>query len=141
MTTPETRTSILVIDDDCSLREALTVVLEDDFCVVTAATGTEGLARLAQEPIPLVLLDLDLPGMHGIEVLQHIKAQAPDTVVVILSAMEDVATVGAAMHGGATDFLPKPCDSALLCARLHTALAHSRQLQPVQRGLIPTSVS
>ena len=130
MTTTDTRASILVIDDDDSLREALTVLLEDDFRVATAATGAEGLARLAQEPIPLVLLDLHLPGMHGLEVLRHIKAQAPSTAVVVLSAVQDVATVVKAMQGGATDFLPKPYDSDLLCTRLHTALAHYRHRQP-----------
>jgi DNA-binding NtrC family response regulator len=98
--------------------------------VVTAATGAEGLARLAEEIIPLVLLDLCLPGMPGLEVLHHITTQAPGTAVVILSAVQDLATIEAALHGGAVDFLPKPCDGTLLCARLHRALIHAPSRRP-----------
>lgn len=127
MTATDTRTPVLVIDDDPSLREALTVLLEDDFRVATVATGAEGLALLAQEVIPLVLLDLRLPGMPGLEVLQHIKAQAPNTAVMILSALQDVTTVVDAMQYGATDFLPKPYDNDDLRNRLHLALTTASQ--------------
>ena len=124
MTTADTRMSVLVIDDDESLREALALLLEDEFRVVTAATGPAGLAILAQESIPLVLLDLGLPGMHGLEVLHYIKAHTPTTAVVILSAAHDATTIAYALQSGATYFLPKPYDADLLCARLHMALAH-----------------
>ena len=87
MPTTDPRAPLLIIDDDDSLREALTVLLEEDFRVTTAATGAEGLALLVQQPTtPLVLLDLRLPGMHGLETIKHIKALNPYTTVMILSA-------------------------------------------------------
>ena len=119
----DTRPSVLVIDDDTSFCEALSILLSDDFHVITATTGAEGLALLSHVPIALVLLDIGLPDMHGLEVLQHLKRQAPATAVVIVSAVRDSAVIDAALQGGALDFLSKPCDDTLLCSRIHRALA------------------
>ena len=119
----DTRPSVLVIDDDTSFCEALSILLSDDFHVITATTGAEGLALLSHVPIALVLLDIGLPDMHGLEVLQHLKRQAPATAVVIVSAVLDSAVIDAALQGGALDFLSKPCDDTLLCSRIHRALA------------------
>jgi len=118
---------VLVIDDDEGLCTALTVALEDEFTVEIASSGTEGLARLQEEPIPLVLLDIRMPGMPGLEVLRRIHALDPTIAVVMHTVRHEVAVVVRAMQDGAVDFLPKPCDVDVLCARLHQALRRAQR--------------
>lgn len=117
------RPHVLIIDDDASLREALTVVLEEEFAVYTATTGEEGLALLQRLPIPVVILDLGLPGMPGLEVLTHIKALDPQIEVLILTATHEGAVVVHAMQAGASDYLTKPFDGEALQTRVRTAFA------------------
>ncbi len=124
------RPHVLIIDDDASLREALTVVLEEEFAVHTAATGEEGLALLQRLPIPVVILDLGLPGLPGLEVLTHIKARAPQSEVLILTATYEAAVVVRAMQAGASDYLTKPCDIEALQTRVRTAFAQYCARQP-----------
>lgn len=125
---------VLVIDDDEGVRVALTVALEDEFQVYTAATGAEGLALLHKDLIPVVLLDIRLPGMDGLEVLRQIKTLDPHIAVLMLTAWPEVPVVVAAMQGGAVDFLPKPWDVAVLRTRLCQAFAYVRQQRPAPLG-------
>jgi|RhiMetdeSRZDD1v2_1073273.scaffolds.fasta_scaffold10580_12 DNA-binding NtrC family response regulator len=124
------RPHVLIIDDDAGLREALTVVLEEEFAVHTAATGEEGLALLQRLPIPVVILDLGLPGMPGLEVLSHIKALDPQSEILILTATHAGAVVVRAMQAGASDYLTKPFDVEALQTRVRTAFAQYRARQP-----------
>jgi DNA-binding NtrC family response regulator len=117
----------LVIDDDASLREVLAFALEDLFEVCTAATGAEGLTRLQNDPIPLVLLDLHLPDLDGVEVLQRITALDPHIAVVILTGDPDSPLVTQAMQQGAVDLLIKPWDIDTLRSQLWEILAHAQQ--------------
>ena len=121
---------VLVIDDDPGLREALTTALEREWEVRTAATGDEGLAYLAQETIPVVLLDICLLEMDGLEVLRRLKAHARETEVLMLTAIHEVATVVQAMQQGAADFVTTPVDIETLRVRLHIALARYQRRQP-----------
>jgi DNA-binding NtrC family response regulator len=116
-----------VIDDDEGLCTALTVALEDEFAVEVAPSGSEGLARLQEEPIPLVLLDMRMPGMPGLEVLRRIHALDPAIAVVMHTVRHDIPVVVRAMQDGAVDFLPKPCDVDVLRARLHQALRRAQR--------------
>ncbi len=74
MTETEIRPSILIVDDDRSLLESYTVLLEDEFLVHTVETGEEALRLLQRENINVILLDIRLPGMDGMEVLRRAKA-------------------------------------------------------------------
>jgi DNA-binding NtrC family response regulator len=129
------RSQVLVIDDDHSLWEALTVLLDDEWRVLTAATGAEGLALLQQEAIPVVLLDIRLPEMDGLTVLQRIKTCHSATEVLMLTVSHEVPAVVRAMQWGAADFLTKPFDGEVLRARLRVALAQYRGRQPAQLPL------
>ena len=113
---------VLIIDDDCSLLEAYTELLAEDFCVVTATTGEEGLARLQCEDVDVVLLDVGLPGMDGLEVLRQIKARHAHVEVLMHTASNAPHLVRVARQCGAADYLVKPVENADLLSRLHQAV-------------------
>lgn len=102
---------LLIIEDDATTRAFVGNVLRSDFDIVReAADGAAGLA-LAEEDAPeLVLLDLALSGMDGLEVCRRMRESASlkDTPIVVLTASADEATVAAAFSAGATDYLVKP---------------------------------
>ena len=90
MVETEVLPSILIIDDDTSLLESYTVLLEDEFQVCTAETGETGLDVLQHQDIHLVLLDVRLPGIDGIEVLRRIKALDENVDVIMITAVKNV---------------------------------------------------
>lgn len=104
--------TILVADDETDLREALKAMLEAaNYKVVEAADGEEALALYKKTSPDAVILDLNMPKMHGLEVLKHIRAEANGATIpiTILTAQDDIATVSAAtvIGGFHTDYLPK----------------------------------
>ena len=111
---------ILVVDDEKSIRDSLKVILEyEKYGVVLAASGQEALSVLDGDGIDLVLLDIKMPGMDGLEVLQEMKRRDPQTVVVIISGHGTISTAVEATKLGAYDFLEKPLarDRLLLTIR------------------------
>ncbi|MES9958406.1 MAG: HD domain-containing phosphohydrolase [Sedimenticola sp.] len=101
--------TILVVDDDPVLRESVAAYLEDsDFSVITATNGREGLDTLEQQSPDLVLLDLRMPVMDGIEALPLMVKQKPDTPVIIVSGMGTLDDAIEALRLGAWDFITKP---------------------------------
>lgn len=101
---------ILIIDDELAPREALRMVLKDRYLVSTAAGAHEALDIMAQNPADLVVLDIMMPGMNGIEALQEIKNRHPDTEVILLTAYATLDTAQSAIRLGAFDYLTKPFD-------------------------------
>ena len=100
---------ILVIDDEPGIRAVLKDILEDEkYRVFTAEDGYEGLSILKQEAVDLVLLDVWLPNMGGIDVLKQIKDIYPETEVVIISGHANIDIAVKAVKLGAYDFLEKP---------------------------------
>ncbi len=100
---------VLVIDDETGIREGSTRILSRMGCTVSgAANGEEGLNVLAQKRIHIVLLDLKMPGMDGMEVLRRIQADQPDILVIVITGFATVETAIEAMKQGAYDFIPKP---------------------------------
>ena len=99
---------ILVIDDEAGPRESLRMILKDRHQVRTAQSGPEGLAMIRQQKPDLVFLDIRMPGMDGVEVMQRIKAFDPDIEVAIITAYAAVETAQAAVRQGALDYLSKP---------------------------------
>ncbi|MDX1393776.1 MAG: sigma-54 dependent transcriptional regulator [Gemmatimonadota bacterium] len=103
--------SLLLVDDDARILTSLSQALVDDGTDVrTAASAEEALGRLGARPADVVLSDLKMPGMDGIELLKLVRERAPSTDVVIMTAHEDLPTVARAMREGAMDFLVKPLD-------------------------------
>jgi DNA-binding NtrC family response regulator len=119
--------SILIIDDERDMLQLLKRSLEPDMkCrIQTAQSGKEGLQFLAQESFDLVLADIKMPEMNGLELLELIKRDSPDLTVVMMTAFGGVETAVEAMRNGAYDFITKPFDHDTLVVRLEKALERS----------------
>jgi len=116
------KSRILMIEDDLELAEILTEYLEQfDFEIITEDDPFKALSILKLEPFNLVILDLTLPGMDGLEVCEEIRKRQ-DIPIIISSARSDVADKVHALELGADDYLPKPYDPRELEARIHSVL-------------------
>ncbi len=104
------RLKILVIDDDQSMREILETILKDKYIVLTASTGGAGIRILEQENINIVMLDLRLPDIDGLDVLKNIKDKYPEVEVMVISAVKDIDVVVRAMKLGAYNYITKEFD-------------------------------
>ncbi len=100
--------TVFVVDDEQTIREGITMALERNHRVEAFATAEAALQFMGQEKPDLVLLDIGLPGMNGIEALAEIKRMYPEVMVIMITAFEDVKTVIAAMKSGAYDYVVKP---------------------------------
>ena len=124
------RARVLVIDDEKNIRRTLGMVLgAEGFEVSEAGSAEEGLAALAKQPVDLVLLDLNLPGLDGLAALKEIKRADPDRVVIMISGQGSVATAVEATRAGAFDFLEKP----LTKERVLLAVRNGLELRTVGR--------
>ena len=105
------KTSILIVDDELVLRESLAAWLErDGHLVETAASGEEGLERMMKKRFDIMLVDIKMEGMSGLEVLRKVKDSDPDVAVVMITAFGSISTAIEAMKDGAQDYLLKPFD-------------------------------
>jgi len=101
--------TVLVVDDDCHVLEMLLILLtEQGFQIVTAHNATEALARLDDRDVEVVLTDIKMPGMDGIELAGRIHESKPDLPVLIMTAYADVEVAVGALKRGAFDFILKP---------------------------------
>jgi two-component system, OmpR family, response regulator MtrA len=113
---------ILVVEDDASVREAVSLVLERaGYRVSTAPDGTEAIAALAQEMPDLVVLDVMLPGADGFSVCKHVRRTAT-VPIIMLTARAETAAIVTALELGADDYLTKPFEPAELAARIRAVL-------------------
>ncbi|MCM2334888.1 MAG: sigma-54 dependent transcriptional regulator, partial [Anaeromyxobacteraceae bacterium] len=115
-----TRPRVLIVDDKENILSLLEAILGDAWEVVKAGAGARALALVAAQPFDVVMTDLRMPGADGFEVLRAVKARAPDTEVVMMTAYATVADAVEAMKLGAYDYLQKPFDpddASLLVAR------------------------
>jgi len=100
--------TVYIVDDEQTIREGVTMALEDIYRIKDFANAESALTALEKELPDLVLLDVGLPGMDGIEALRRIKELHPDVLIIMITAYEDVDTVIAAMKLGAYDYVVKP---------------------------------
>jgi two-component system, NtrC family, nitrogen regulation response regulator NtrX len=118
---------ILVIDDEPAIRESLRMILEyEGYDCVLAATGQEGLALVERESPELVFLDIKMPGMDGLEVLQRIRTSHDALPVVMISGHATVSTAVEATRLGAFDFIEKPLASERVLVTVRNALDRTR---------------
>ncbi len=126
---------ILVIDDEKSIRDAVKMILTyEKYEVELAEDGTKGLAVLnnPENQIDAVLLDVKMPGMDGIEVLQTIKNRYSDLPIIMISGHGTIETAVEATKLGAFDFLTKPLDRDKLLVTLRNALAQKKLNQEIE---------
>ncbi len=105
------RTRILIVDDEEIVRESLSAWLEKDgYTVATAQDGATAIDRIGKERWSILLVDLKMPGIDGMQVLEHVRKAQPEAAAVIMTAYATVYTAVAAMKLGAHDYLVKPFD-------------------------------
>ena len=120
---PNAQVRILVIDDEAAIRDSLKMTLEyEGYEFIGAATGQEGLALVEREAPDLVLLDVKMPGMDGLEVLDRLRAMNDALPVVVVSGHGTISTAVEATKKGAFDFIEKPFASERVLVSLSNAL-------------------
>ena len=130
------KATVLIIDDDPALRRALADRLAFwGYDAEEAPDGTAGLAAVAAREHDLILLDLTMPGLSGLEVLRELKSRSVSTDVIVLTAHGTVEAAVEAIRLGAADFLQKPADFDLLQAAI-VRLLDRRRLLHVNRALV-----
>jgi two-component system nitrogen regulation response regulator NtrX len=121
------KSRILVIDDEAAIRDSLRMILEyEGYEFLGAASGQDGLAMVERENPDLVFLDIKMPGMDGLEVLQRIKAADETVPVVMISGHATVTTAVDATKLGALDFIEKPLASERVLVTIRNAIDRSR---------------
>ena len=129
------KSRVLVIDDEAAIRDSLRMTLEyEGYEFVGAATGQEGLALAERESPDLVLLDVKMPGMDGLEVLDRLRGMNDGVPVVVISGHGTISTAVEATKKGAFDFIEKPFASDRVLVSLRNAL-DQRQLRDENRSL------
>ena len=126
---------ILVIDDERSIRSALQSILkerEKTYDVETAENGKQGLDKLMESDYDVVLCDIKMSGMDGVEVLETIKATSPDTPVIMITGHGEVETAVDCMKKGAYDFITKPPDLNRLLTSIRNAMDRTQLVQEVK---------
>jgi CheY-like chemotaxis protein/predicted metal-dependent HD superfamily phosphohydrolase len=126
---PDSRGRILVVDDSRINRMMLHKALDQEgYSVATAENGRLALELLNSQPFDVVLLDILMPELDGYETLERIKGSSPlrHIPVIMISAVEEMDSVVRCIEMGATDYLPKPFNPALLRARINASLAEKR---------------
>lgn len=123
------RATVLVIDDEPPIRRLLrTTLTAQDYRVIEAADGNEGLRLLQHEKPDVLVVDLGLPDIDGLELIRRIRAESP-VPIVVLSSRDDEKGKVEALDLGADDYVTKPFGMEELVARLRTALRHRLQQQ------------
>jgi DNA-binding NtrC family response regulator len=104
--------SVLVVDDESGVREAIRIILKPQYTIYTAADGNEALQCIQKNKIDIVTLDLKMPGLSGFEVLQQIKKSDADIEVIVISAYGTPQNHQEAILHGAGDFIIKPFNAS-----------------------------
>ena len=118
---------ILIIDDEELFREDLATLLRHEgYSCETAADGERGLRRAEQEPFDVVLTDLVMPGLSGIDVIDRLATAAPDTTILLITAFGSLENAVSAFHKGASDYLLKPVIPEDVLAKVKICLSHRR---------------
>ena len=118
----ENNRRILIVDDEPVIREVFAACLSVRYSCVTATGVKEALAHLAREPFAIVLTDVYMPGLSGVELLREVVARYPDTAVIMVSGIDRTQRVLDTLRLGAFDYLIKPCDLDVLEHSVERAL-------------------
>ena len=126
--------TILIIDDDKSVRDSLKMILEyEHYEVEFAENGEQGIQKLNRFPVDVILLDVKMSGMDGIEVLTKIRQKNEKLPVVMISGHGTIETAVEATKLGAFDFLSKPLDRDKLLITVRNALQHAKLAEEYEK--------
>lgn len=123
---------VLIIDDEPDLREVLADFLSENFECVQADSAEAGLAEIRKNKFAVVITDINLTGMSGLELIPVIKAESPQTVVMVISGQQGIDNPIQAMRTGAFDYIVKPFDLEQVEAAVRRAVEHY-ELQVIKR--------
>jgi DNA-binding NtrC family response regulator len=129
----ETVRRILVVDDEIGTRESLKMILKNDYELFLAKNAEEAFLQIEEHPPDLVLLDIILPDLDGLRVLEKIKQGKPDAIVIMITATKTVKTAVEAMKLGAYDYITKPFDIDELRLIVNRALSTKALKEENQR--------
>ena len=113
---------ILICDDEEGVRESLKLILEDEYDLSFAVNGNEAIKKLKKNTVDLVVLDIKMPKMSGIETLKEIKKVSPNTKVIIASGYRSVEAASETMKSGASEYIVKPFESKDVLKKISTLL-------------------
>jgi DNA-binding NtrC family response regulator len=119
---------ILVVDDDDTIRDTLYDLLSEDYICQTAETAEKAFARLESDVYDVVLTDISMPGLSGVELLGHIRQRFPDIPVIIISGIDDREHAKGLIKLGAFDFLMKPFTLEKVETSVKRAVEYRRRL-------------
>ncbi len=117
---------LLIVDDEAAVRGVLHDLLEQSYDCAEASSAEEALAQLRVNPYELVISDITMAGMSGLEMIPHIKAISPESVIVMVSGMQTVESAINALRLGAFDYLMKPFDLRQVEAAIERAYDHHK---------------
>jgi DNA-binding NtrC family response regulator len=130
---------LLVVDDDENIRDMLYELLSQEHRCQTAETAEKALARLGVESYDVVLTDISMPGLSGLELLGHIRQKYPDTTVIVISGISDQEYAQGTIRLGAFDYLLKPFNLESVAKSVKRALDYRCQVSEVaDQGLEST---
>ena len=129
---PGTRPRLLVVEDDPEMRDLLTDVLSGEgFLAESAGDGAEALIRLRTDTFAAVLLDKNMPGLSGLDLLPSLRTMCPNTPIILTTAFGDAETEQEAATKGAYAYLPKPFTTQSLLDAIRRALEPRASVAPV----------
>jgi DNA-binding NtrC family response regulator len=120
---------ILVVDDDDTIRDTLYELLSEEYLCQTAETAEKAFARLEADSYDVVLTDISMPGLSGLELLGHIRQKFPNTPVIMISGIGDQDHAQGLIKLGAFDFLLKPFSLDVVEKSVRRALEYNKRLK------------
>jgi response regulator RpfG family c-di-GMP phosphodiesterase len=133
MLEPVAKARLLIVDDEVEVRGVLSDLLGDRYACTEAASAEDALAELRDSYYELVISDITMSGMSGLDMIPHVKVVSPDTVIVMISGMQTIESAINALRLGAFDYLMKPFDLRQAEAAVSRALEHHELLIAKQR--------
>ena len=130
---------VMLVDDEEAFIDTMSKRLErQGFNVSQAEDASQAIAKLEADPVDVVILDINMPGMDGIQCLKHIKANFHGVEVIMLTGRPDVNSAVESMHSGAFDFQVKPASFELLMTKIQDAAVAARLDHRAVRSDVPT---
>ena len=134
-----TKPQILIVDDEPTICDVLKDDLtENEYLCITALSGSEAIAKLGKQSFDIVLLDIKLPGMSGIEVLRRIRSNHPDTTTIMITSVNSIDTMAVVLKLGAWDYIIKPFDLDEVSSTIRKLLETKKHLPEGRECQTPT---
>ncbi|MDX8045673.1 response regulator transcription factor [Gracilibacillus sp. S3-1-1] len=125
--------TLLIVDDEQQMRMMLSLYLRNDFHLLEAKNGTEAVQLFKQHDIDLVLLDIMMPDVDGLDTCKRMKQINPDIPVILLTALNETSQKVRGLTIGADDYIVKPFEPEELIARIHVQMRHFKKEKDQQR--------